>query len=224
MKYNELKTKIEELKILENVDNFVLGKSTLGKDVLCFHIGDYGANQIIIEAGIHAREYISTLLVIEQIKYLKNKVSQGGIYFVPLVNPDGVELVLDGVDIVREQPIKDFLLQVNKSSDFSLWKANLKAIDLNVNFDAKWGEGIQNVRYLNRENFIGFYPNSEAEVQNLIRLLYRVNPIGTISFHSKGEVIYYGFESLEQWQIIRDYMIAEKLSKINFKLFFYQNL
>lgn len=215
MKYNELKNKIEELKILENVDNFVLGKSTLGKDVLCFHIGDYGANQIIIEAGIHAREYISTLLVIEQIKYLKDKVSQGGIYFVPLVNPDGVELVLDGVDIVREQPIKDFLLQVNKSSDFSLWKANLKAIDLNVNFDAKWGEGIQNVRYLNRENFIGFYPNSETEVQNLIKLLYRVNPIGTISFHSKGEVIYYGFESLEQWQIIRDYMIAEKLSKIN---------
>ena len=215
MKFGELKYKIEELKNLDNVDNFVLGKSTLGKDVLCFHIGDYGANQIIIEAGIHAREYISTLLVIEQIKYLRDKVSQGGIYFVPLVNPDGVELVLDGVDIVREKPIKDFLLQVNKSLDFSLWKANMKAIDLNVNFDAKWGEGIQNVRYLNRENFIGFYPNSEAEVQNLIKLLYKVNSIGTISFHSKGEVIYYGFESLEQWQIIRDYMIAEKLSQIN---------
>lgn len=214
--FQYIENQISGLKDYNNVDNFVLGKSSLGKEVMCFHIGDYSNNQIIVEGGIHAREYISTLLLIEQIKYLSAKTIKGGIYFVPLVNPDGVELVLDGLKNIKDTKLKQFLLNVNnQKEDFSLWKANIKGVDLNVNFDALWGKGVKNVRYISAENFIGFYPNSEVEVQNLIKLLNKVNPIGTLSFHSKGEVIYYGFETLENWQIIRDYMICEKLCKLN---------
>lgn len=216
LNFKYIENQISGLKDYNNVDNFVLGKSSLGKEVMCFHIGDYSNNQIIVEAGIHAREYISTLLLIEQIKYLSAKTINGGIYFVPLVNPDGVELVLDGAKNIKDTKLKQFLLNVNnKKEDFSLWKANIKGVDLNVNFDALWGGGAKNLRQISPENFIGFYPDSETEVQNLINLLYKVNPIGTLSFHSKGEVIYYGFETLENWQIIRDYMICEKLCKLN---------
>lgn len=214
--FKYIENQISGLKDYNNVDNFVLGKSSLGKEVMCFHIGDYSNNQIIVEGGIHAREYISTLLLIEQIKYLSAKTINGGIYFVPLVNPDGVELVLDGAKNIKDTKLKQFLLNVNnQKEDFSLWKANIKGVDLNVNFNALWGGGTKNLRQISPENFIGFYPNSETEVQNLINLLYKVNPIGTLSFHSKGEVIYYGFETLENWQIIRDYMICEKLCKLN---------
>lgn len=214
--FKYIENQISSLKDYNNVDNFVLGKSSLGKEVMCFHIGDYSNNQIIVEGGIHAREYISTLLIIEQIKYLSTKIKNGGIYFVPLVNPDGVELALDGLKNIKDSKLKSFLLSVNnQKEDFSLWKANIKGVDLNVNFDALWGGGAKNVKKINPENFIGFYPNSEIEVLNLIKLLNKVNPIGTLSFHSKGEVIYYGFETLENWQIIRDYMICEKLCKLN---------
>ena len=83
--FRYIENQINSLKDYSNVEHFVLGKSTLGKDVLCFHIGDKSNKQIIVEGGIHAREYISTLLLIEQIKYLSSKITSGGIYFVPLV-------------------------------------------------------------------------------------------------------------------------------------------
>lgn len=69
------------------------------------------------------------------------------ICFVPLVNPDGAMLVkysLDGAEFSS----REFLKRVNNNStDFSKWKANGRAVDLNVNFDADFGKGESNVFY-----------------------------------------------------------------------------
>ncbi|MBQ3502985.1 MAG: hypothetical protein IJA72_04930, partial [Clostridia bacterium] len=213
MTYQELVQRIVDLQD-EGLELFNAGKSVLGKNILATHVGSYNGVQIVIQGGIHAREYISTLLMIEQARYLytTEAVKNGGIYFVFLTNPDGAEIVLDGIDSVPCDITKQYLSLANGGFDFSKYKANINLVDLNTNFDADWGGGTQNVRCPSTEDFIGFYPNSEREVQSLIDFTLQTKPSLTISYHSKGEVIFYGFAGQSEQDIIRDKQIGEQLS------------
>lgn len=213
MTYQELVQRIVDLQD-EGLEIFNAGKSVLGKNILATHVGSYDGTQILIQGGIHAREYISTLLMIEQARYLNamGSVTRGGIYFVFLTNPDGAEIVLDGIDRVPCDITKQYLTLANGGFDFSKYKANINLVDLNTNFDADWGAGGQNVTCPSTEDFIGFYPNSEREVISLIDFTYQVKPSLTISYHSKGEVIYYGFTGQSEQDLARDRAIGEQLS------------
>lgn len=216
MNYRDIELAIQEL-IDMGIDYKIIGTSLLGRNIYAFHIGDYGPNQMIVEGAIHAREYVAGLAVINQIKYTnKIGVSSGGIYFVPFVNPDGVALVLDGIDSVNCPKLQNYIMVINDNSiDFSQWKANAYGVDLNVNFDALWGGGEQNIFCPSPSNFVGFFPNSEKEALVLIAFANMVKPIVTLSYHTKGEVIFYGFETLSQDKIARDKMIAEYIQSIN---------
>lgn len=216
MSFEELNSMITGLSDNTNLDFFIMGYSTLGQPIYAVHLGSYEGKQILIEGGIHAREYPATLVVLGMIEYLTTQELDGGIYAIPLMNPDGARLVLDGLGWIECQKLKDYILHINDgSSDFSGWKADILAVDLNVNFDARWGEGAQNVLCVAPGNFVGYYPESEREVRELIDFTYRVKPDLTLSYHTKGEVIYYGFESLSPEQLERDRMIAEFISTIN---------
>ena len=215
MTYQQLIQKVVSLQE-SGLELFNIGKSTLGKNILATHLGSFDGVQIIIQGGIHAREYISTLLMVEQAKYLKRTggITSGGIYFVFLTNPDGAEIVLDGLKNIPCEITKQYLTLANGSEDFSQFKANINLVDLNTNFDADWGMGSQNVRCPNPEDFIGFYPNSEREVNALIDFTNRIKPYLTLSYHSKGEVIFYGFTGQSQRDLIRDRQIGEQLSRL----------
>ena len=226
MTYQELINQILQLQE-EGLEIFNVGKSTLGKNILATHIGDYSGTQIIVQAGIHSREWITSLLLVEQARYLYNNqlVENGGIYFVFITNPDGIEIALDGIDVVDCEITRNYLISANNGSlDFSKFKANINLVDLNTNFDANWGQGAQNVFCPSTENFVGFYPNSEREVRNLIDLTIKNKPLLTISYHSKGNVIYYGFEGESEENINRDRLIGESLSEITgYPLIFTEN-
>lgn len=216
MTYQQLVQRIVNLQN-EGLELFNIGKSVLGKNILATHLGSYDGVQIIIQGGIHAREYVSTLLMVEQARYLNRVggIQSGGIYFVFLTNPDGAEIVLDGVNNLPCDITRKYLTLANQgSSDFSQYKANGNLVDLNTNFDADWGRGLQNVRCPNPEDFIGFYPNSEREVQNLINFTNNIKPSLTISYHSKGEVIYYGFTGESEQDLARDRQIGLDLSTL----------
>jgi len=77
------------------------------------------------------------------------------------------------------------------STDFSLWKANGRGVDLNVNFAADWGKGVSNLTYAGAENYIGEYPFSEPETKALRAFTERIRPDYTVSYHTKGEEIYW---------------------------------
>lgn len=216
MKLNDLYEKMEQLQNQANIEFGILGNSTLGLPIYLVHIGDKNKDQIIVEASIHAREYITTLIAIEQAKHLSNMQLDFGIYFVLCANPDGVGLVLEGKNFsLLDEEKKHKLTQIIKGNDFSLWKANINGVDCNVNFDALWGGGKNNVKQCSPANYIGSKPNSEIEVKNLINLASQIKPVLTLSYHTKGNVIYYGFEVLSKKQIKRDFIIAKKISKIN---------
>lgn len=226
MSYQELINQILQLEE-EGLEIFNVGKSTLGKNILATHIGSYSGPQVIIQAGIHSREWITSLLLVEQARYLNNSdpITQGGIYFVFISNPDGVEIALDGIDVVDCELTRNYLISANNGSvDFSKYKANINLVDLNTNFDANWGQGSLNVFCPATENFVGYYPNSEREVQNLINLTIKNQALMTISYHSKGNVIFYGFETQTEQSIDRDRQIGEVLSELTgYPLIFTEN-
>jgi len=216
MTFEELNSQILALQNLPGVEFFTIGYSVLNQPIYALHIGSYEGKQILIEGGIHAREYPASLVVIKIAEYLSTINLQGGVYIIPLSNPDGARLVLDGFDFFPCEKLKEYTLLINENSlDFSQWKANSMAVDLNVNFDALWGEGSQNVFCPAPGNFVGYYPESEREVDVLIDFSYRVMPDLTLSFHTKGEVNYYGFEGLTAEEISRDRELAEFITTIN---------
>ena len=215
MNYSELVNKIFQLQE-EGLEIFSIGKSVLGKEIYATHIGDYSGNQVLIQAGIHAREYITTLLLIEQARHLHNNdlIKHGGVYFIFLTNPDGAQIVLDGINAVECEIQRQYLTIANNNSlDFSQYKANINLVDLNTNFNANWGKGANNQFCPNTENFVGFYPESEREVNSLISFTLKNKPLLTISYHSKGNIIFYGFDNQSQTNIDRDRIIGEVLSE-----------
>lgn len=216
MDINDILNNILALNTIQGVDVETIGYSMLGRPIYSAHLGEYTGPQMIMEGGHHAREYISTLFLIEEIKYLATfNIVGSGIYIVPCVNPDGIDLVLSGVENIGCEVLANYLLGINGSSDFGQWKANANAVDINVNYDALHGMGTQNVFCPSSGNFVGFYPNSERETRVMIDFTARVNPSISISWHTKGEIIYYGFETLTEAELARDYDIALKLSAVN---------
>ena len=79
------------------------------------------------------------------------------------------------------------------SEDFSLWKANGRGVDLNVNFPALWGTGTSNKFAPAPSDYVGEYPLSEPESSALALFTLKVQPSATVSVHARGGVIYGGF-------------------------------
>ena len=61
------------------------------------------------------------------------------IYIVPMVNPDGIELVLSGLSPDNPNYSRKLIQWNNGSTDFSdNWQANNRGVDLNHNYNAGW--------------------------------------------------------------------------------------
>lgn len=197
------------------VETGIVGESELHQQIPYVFVGKKNGNYMIVQGAIHAREHLTSLLIVCLAKHLV-KNSQlpldGGIYFVPMTNPDGVRLCQEGVGFVTDKQRKSNLLTINGSSDFSLWKANADGVDLNVNFDARWGEGAQNGYFKSAQNYVGKCPFSAAETRALKEFTERIKPIVTLSYHLKGEEIYWDFRQTSHRRY-RDKRYAEAISK-----------
>ena len=208
--YGEL---IDDVKFLtrKGVKCGVIGKSAFGREIYYIRLDGAAKKGAVITAGIHAREDVSALFVIRQIYAILKSGTPCDLWFVPMVNPDGNVLAFEGAD---KMPNREFLLGLNGGSEnFRLWKANGRGVDLNVNFDAKWGEGAKNVRTPAPENYIGEWPFSEPETAALASFTKMVNPLFTLSYHAKGREIYYDFGQTGE-KMLRDRAIAEYAADI----------
>ncbi|MBR2909946.1 MAG: hypothetical protein IKC11_06380 [Clostridia bacterium] len=196
---------------------FIIGESVFKRPIYAVKFNFSSKNTVIIQGAIHAREHITTSLICMLIKDTErdfNKLKTMGvpnIIFVPMVNPDGVELCYSGLKSAPKESWK-FLKNINGGTDFSLYKANARGVDLNTNFDAKWGTGVENKTKPSNNGFIGNSPMSEPEVKALSLLTSQEKPIFTISYHSKGQEIYYQFFNKAE-NIKRDGRIAKIIAK-----------
>ena len=186
----------------------IIGRSLFGRDIFAVKVGE-GKPVGIAQYAIHGREYITTELAFA---HYERGVSKGSLWILPLVNPDGALLSQKGLQSVEKEEDKARLVKWNKGDDFSLWKANGRGVDLNVNFPACWGEGTKNSKRVGGENYIGAYPFSERETLALKNFTEEITPDYTVSYHTKGEEIYWYFHQPRK-ACIRDFSLAKTLSK-----------
>ncbi len=187
----------------------IIGKSAEGRSIFAFFVGSHCYPVGICQYGIHAREWVTACLALEQIQ---RGLPCGGAWFVPLVNPDGALLCTEGIGSISGRRRRELLVRINGGFDFSLWKANVEAVDLNVNFDARWGTGKCNLTYPAPENYIGTAPFCASESVALKNFTLQVCPQFTLSYHTKGEEIYWRFHQ-SGLRCLRDFRLAKILSE-----------
>lgn len=178
-----------EISALDSLN--VIGKSEFGRNIYALIKGKGG---ILVQGGMHAREHVTVKVLLELLQRPSALSEFENITIIPCMNPDGMELCLRGA---KGAPMEKELLKINGSEDFSMWKANGRGVDLNVNFDALWGRGKHNKRYPSPSDYIGEYPESESETRALTEFTRKNGFSCTISLHAKGEEVYSGFNGYE---------------------------
>lgn len=191
-----------------------IGKSVLLKEIPFIRFGT-GEKKIILTAAHHGKEWITSMLLMSILAFIsrlyKDKKRYGeldaeeffnshSIFFVPMVNPDGVNLCTLG--LTDDIPVftRSRLIGMNNfSKDFiGKWQANIRGVDLNHNYDALFQKG----KLLAEQSGIygpcssrysGDKPESEPETQALVTLTKEICPDIVIAYHSQGEEIFYKF-------------------------------
>ena len=128
--------------------------------------------------------------------------NRSSIYIVPMVNPDGVNLVLEGLQ--PSNPYYDQLLQWNRTGlPFSqVWQANIRGTDLNRNYPASWEEAKAQEESLGifgpgPTRYGGRYPLSEPETQTMVNFTRQHDFKLVIAYHTQGEVIYWLYKNMQ---------------------------
>ena len=121
------------------------------------------------------------------------------VYLVPLTNPDGADLAA-GVcapDSPEYRAAAAIAAQYPEVPFPSGWKANLRGVDLNLNYPARW----ETARRIKKEqgvctpaprDFVGFSPLDQPESAALAAFARCVHPDLMLALHTQGSVIYPG--------------------------------
>lgn len=187
----------------------VIGHTAGGRDIPLIQIGR-AEEYVLFTAAFHGSEYITTFLLFKFIEEISDAIKNDtplagfnmrrimtgrGILFVPVVNPDGVEISIHGFPQGGYSAAA--LRQICKG-DHRKWNANLRGVDINHNFDADWASLHRRERDAGiygpaMTRFGGYKPESELETQALVRLCRTLRIRHALAFHSQGEVIYWNY-------------------------------
>lgn len=206
-----------------------IGISTLGEKIVYIKLGE-GNKKLFINGSHHANEWMTSLITMMFIeKYLQlyqkkefykgywiedlwNKVS---VFIVPMVNPDGVNLCLREKKVIRQNEYKEIWGKYeNKLED---WKANIRGVDLNLNYPAGWQQAVKNkakrgITSPGMRDYAGPNAVSEIETKNMINFTNLFHFDMTISLHSQGQEIYWNYLD---YKVEKAYEIGKKLEKVS---------
>lgn len=214
--YNEMKKDITALskKYGEILSYKSLGKSWDNRNVYQLTLGNPDAEKVVVvQASIHAREYMTAQLVMKQVEfYCANYYTgmyQGKYYselfdrvcfrIVPMSNPDGVTISQYGARAIRDTSLRNKLKTICKvfgrgrQSYYTTWKANARGVDLNRNFDARWDILATSIHSASGSGFKGSSPVSEKESKILVDLADKENTTAVLSYHAMGRILYWNF-------------------------------
>lgn len=183
-----------------------IGSSVEGRDLLLIKLGR-GDKKILFCGAHHAREYITSSYLMKMVEeyarsYTDSKkfgnfdtrdiLDKVTIYVVPMVNPDGVNLVNNGLGSVVNKDEVQAMALVKKT--YREWKANINGVDLNRQYPAHWEEKYDDVGRPASENYKGVAAATEPEVQAMMNLSESHEFILACSFHTKGNSIFWADE------------------------------
>ncbi|SHJ76901.1 M14 family metallopeptidase [Paramaledivibacter caminithermalis] len=207
------------------------GESVLGRKLYYIKLGK-GLNQVFYNGVHHSLEWITAPLLMKFIEnFLKSYANgknirgydlekiwnQSSIYIIPMVNPDGVDLVLNGLS--KDNPYYEELITWNNgSTDFSqVWQANNRGVDLNHNYPAKWQESkdaeiAMGIVGPSPTRYGGPFPLSEPETEAVTQFVRDHDFRLVLAYHTQGEVIFWKFDNLQPPEAKK---IGELFSKVS---------
>lgn len=214
--YTEMKTDILQLckKYPGIISYEVAGKSWDNRNIYELTLGNPEAEKVIlVQASIHAREYMTAQLVMRQMEFYCANYYTGaykGKYYsdlfehvcfkvIPMANPDGVTISQYGYIGIRDTALRNKVRQIGRVFGrgrrlyYTTWKANARGVDLNRNFDAYWGKLATSVHFANGNGYKGPSPVSEKESQTLVRVTEKEKPTAVISYHAMGRILFWNF-------------------------------
>ncbi|MDW7652444.1 MAG: M14 family zinc carboxypeptidase [Bacillota bacterium] len=228
--YGTLEADLASLAALypEQVTLEVIGESVEGRKIYAARLGTGGVN-IQLDAAMHAREWLTTPLLMKMLEnyahHAKYGYELGGydvavmledvtFWFVPMVNPDGVTLVLEGPNAVKNG---DFVREIKQNEtgeeDFADWKANIRGVDLNRQFPVRW-DVLRNVKTKpSASHFKGYEPLSEPEAVAMMEFTRKHLPAVVLTYHQRGDYIYW-YYGQEGAVLKRDARIARELAAV----------
>lgn len=194
-----------------------LAITAFGRPISTLVVGN-GPRKVLYSAAFHANEWITTLILLtfarqwgeaivsggeiagQNARELKDKVT---IYMVPLVNPDGVDLVTGAIP--PDSP--EYALATALSENYpnipfpSGWKANLLGVDLNLQFPAGWMQAreikfMQGFTRPGPRDYVGRAPLDQVESRTMEGYTQAIDPALVLAFHSQGEEIYWQFDDI----------------------------
>ena len=192
-----------------------LGRSVLGRPLQVVRFGK-GQKEIFYCASTHSNEWITTTLLMKFLENISksyvNELNIFGVnakelfdnvslYIMPMVNPDGVDLVT-GLLTENTWGYNNALRISNNFPDIPFpngWKANIEGIDLNLQFPAGW-EQAKEIKYNQGFNkpaprdFVGYGPLTAPEAVAIYNFTLMHNFELMITYHTQGRVIYYQYQ------------------------------
>ena len=195
----------------------MIGTSVLGNPIPSLKIGS-GTKKVFYNAAFHANEWITTPVLLKFTEELSEAYATGErlrtvdvnqllknvqLYVVPMVNPDGVDLV-NGViwqtGVLRKT--EEIAARYPDIPYPSGWKANIRGVDLNLQFPAEWQMArkikfAQGFTTFAPRDFVGEGPLTEPESLAVYNFTLQNDFALILAYHSQGEVIYWKFLDYE---------------------------
>lgn len=194
-----------------------VGKSVMGRDISYIRIGE-GQKEIFYNAAFHANEWITTPVLLKFVEEYAFAYAMGNmlynvnprdlyydysLYVVPLVNPDGVDLVNQALNNMQyELQTRSIASRYPDIPYPSGWKANIDGIDLNLQFPAGWDEA-KIIKYAQGytspapRDFVGEEPLTAIESLNIFNFTLEHDFSLILAYHTQGKVIYWKYLDYE---------------------------
>ena len=196
----------------------VLTETAFGRSIRTLVIGR-GPRKVIYSASHHANEWITTPVILKFVEEFAAAIESGGeifgvpareleqeatIYTVPMVDPDGVDLVTGVIESGTLQyelarRLADHYLAIPFPDG---WKANLMGVDLNLQYPAGWLQAreikfSQGFTRPGPRDYVGRAPLNQRESRALAGYTEYIDPALVLAYHSQGKEIYWQFQDIE---------------------------
>lgn len=176
--------------------------------VVWFGCRDFETPSVMVQASMHAREYMSSQLVMALLEryafHCQNDSTIGGydvrdlfsrVHFtiLPLVNPDGVDIAQRGSRAARDYATRRWLMErADSGKVYERFKANSRGVDLNRNFPEGFGRAANALSHRAFAHFPGPKPLSEVESFMMMRVAWSRDYDLFLNYHCCGNLLYYG--------------------------------
>ncbi len=193
----------------------LIGTTAFGRTLRTLVVGN-GPRKVFYSAAHHANEWITSLVLLKFGEELARAVAEDGdiwgvnarqiadaatIYMVPMVDPDGVDLVVGDIQ-PGTVPYETARVLADRYPNIPFpdgWKANLLGVDLNLNYPAGWRQAreikfSQGYTRPGPRDYVGRAPLGQLETRALVGFTEFLDPALVLAYHSQGSVIYWQFQ------------------------------